>query len=219
MAKTSLRHYAAALIVLLATATLGKADMILWSYQSGAVPTSIVVSGGLHTPTATLILGGSPTTQEHDSATAMVVHMLTTGSHLNFQNASTTLGLDIKDHASHAQHMFAFPAVFNGTADVPTHSSNVTLSFPSGMSQSFVIGNNRYTVTIGPIQPLAWTAIGANFPGRNAFFGEVDAHVTVSPANTAATPEPSTLALAGMGVLTLAGAAWQARRRARLQAV
>jgi hypothetical protein len=218
MAKSNLQRYLVALFVLLVTATVGKADMILWSYQSGAVPTRIVVSGGPDTPTATLILGGSPTTLEHDSASVTVVRMLTTGSHLNFQNASSTLGLDIKDGASHRDHMFTFPVVFNGTADVPTHASNVALTFPNGMSQSFVLGNSRYTVTIGPIQPLTWTTIGRNFPGSNAFFGEVDAQVTVSPANTAATPEPSTLALAGIGLLAAAGATWRSRRATRLQA-
>jgi MYXO-CTERM domain-containing protein len=191
--------------------------MILWSYQSGAMPSGIFLSGGPGSPSASLILGGMSNTPEQDSATVTVARMLTTGSLLNFQNSTATLSLDIKDTASGAMHMFTFPVVFNGTANLATHASNVTVTFPGAGpgGQSFTLGGNQYTVTIGPVQPLTWTSLGAHFP--NAFMGEIDAHVSVNSGSPAATPEPSSMVLAGMGLFALAGAAWRQRRRTRPQ--
>jgi len=211
VAKLGLRYYIAALFALCLTATFGRAEMILWSYQSGAAPSNIFLSGGPEAPTSSLLLGGMGNTQEHDSATVTVVRMLTAGNLFNFQNATSSLGLDIKDTASSAMHMFTFPVVFNGTANLGTHASNVTMTFPGGTSQSFTLGGNLYTVTLGPIHPLTWTSLGGNFP--NAFLGEVDAHVTVGPSDAAASPEPSSLILAGMGIAFAAGASWRRRRR------
>ena len=214
MTHHSLRRYLAALFVLCLTATFGRAEMILWSYQSGAVPSHIFLSTGPGSQSSSLLLGGIGNTAEHDSATVTVVRMLTFGNQFNFQNATSTLSLDIKDTASSANHMFTFPVAFNGTANLATHASNVTVTFPGSTSQSFTLGGNVYTVAIGPVQPLTWTSLGARFP--NAFMGEVDAHVSVNSSSPAATPEPSTLTLVGVG-LVVVGSTWRRRRRTRAQ--
>ena len=219
MARVSLGRCVAALFVLFVTATVGKADMIRWSYQSGAGPSNLILSTGADVPTSNIILGGSGRTSEHDSINVPVVRLLTNGAHLNFNNASSTLSLTIFDGASHGQHLFLFPVVFNGTADVPSHTAAVALTFPGGATQSVVVGGIQYTVTIGPVQPLTWTTLGAHFPGVGAFLGEIDAQVRVSRDGAAASPEPSSLILAAMGLLTAAAAAWRARRGVRIDPV
>ena len=215
MTHLSLRRFLAALFALCLTATFGRAEMILWSYQSGAMPSHIFLSTGPDSQSSSLLLGGMGNTPEHDSATVTVVRMLTFGNQFNFQNATSTLSLDIKDMASGANHMFTFPVAFNGTANLATHASNVTVTFPGSTSQSFTLGGNVYTVTIGPVQPLTWTSLGARFP--NAFMGEVDAHVSVNSGGPAATPEPSTLTLVGVGLFAVAASGWRRRRRTRAQ--
>ena len=104
-----------------------------------------------------------------------------------------------------------FPMLFNGTADPLTEKSNVTVSFLGPKTQSFVLDGNRYTVTIGTFHPFIWKSFNPAVPGAGEFRASIDAQVDVSPANPAATPEPSCLVLAGMGLLTVAGGAWRKR--------
>ena len=69
--------------------------------------------------------------------------------------------------------------------------------------QELVLGQNRYTVWPGPYAPPG--------PLDSGQSGSLSAQVDVSPADPFATPEPSCLVLAGMGLLTVAGAAWRKR--------
>src|SRR5262249_50377438 len=128
MARRSLGGCVAVVLALFIATTTAKAEMIVWSYQSGANPSNIILSTGQNVPTSSILLGGTPLTQEHDSANVLVVHMLTTGNQFNFDNATSSLGLSIKDGASSAQHMFSFPVAFNGTANLTTHASNVAVT-------------------------------------------------------------------------------------------
>jgi hypothetical protein len=226
VAHFSLGRCIAALTVLFATATAGRADMIQWSYFSGAEPSNLFVNSGPGTPTSSLLLLGSPRTNEHDSKNVPVIGMLALGTHLDFHNTAGTLNITVSDTAAFRAQTFSFPVVFNGSADAPSHTSNVVMSFTGSTSQSFTLGGNQYTVSMGPVHQLHWTSasslapraskatIDAVFPGNNTFTGEVDAHVRVGPAGAPAiTPEPSGLILAGMGLLTAAGALRARRKR------
>jgi hypothetical protein len=76
------------------------------------------------------------------------------------------------------------------------------------------LGDNKYTVTIGPFHPLTWIHLdppGID-PTNGQFEGSIDAQVNVSPVNAASTPEPSCLVLAAIGLVTVSGLAWRKRR-------
>jgi hypothetical protein len=227
VATLSLGRCIVALIVLFATATAGKADMILWSYFSGAGPSNLFVTSGPGN-TSSLLLLGSPHTNEHDAENVPVINMLSIGSHLDFHNMASTLNITLSDTAAFRSHTFNFPVVFNGSADGTTHTSSVIMSFTGSTTQSSDIGNNHYTVTMGPVKQLQWTSasslgiaaslatIASVFPGNHTFTGEVDAQVKVGPTGApAVTPEPSGLLLAAIGLLIAAGASLHTRRKGR----
>jgi hypothetical protein len=131
---------------------------------------------------------------------------------LIFHNATLRTEFFVSDPATgnRAEGVVFFPAVINGTLDPVSFRSNLTLSFLGPKTQSFVLDGNRYTATIGTFHPFTWKSFGGG-PGAGEFRASIDAQVDVSPAAAAATPEPSCLALVGMGLLTAAGAAWRKR--------
>jgi hypothetical protein len=129
-----------------------------------------------------------------------------------FQNAPYTLRMSLTDTKSSATGILNFSGVFNGIADEASHNSTMTTTFNSPSTQSLVLGSNRYTVSLTPHPLLHWAPQPDN--PVNKFFGTIDAEVNVSPAGGTSTPEPSCVALAGMGLITVFGAAWRNRRRA-----
>jgi hypothetical protein len=110
-------------------------------------------------------------------------------------NYSVTVNLT--DLASGVHRTFTFPSALFGLF------SNTTASFFSLNSgpQSWQLGHNIYTVSIPFIEQPG--PLGSSQPGR------FDAEVQVKPA---ATPEPATLTLAGLGLVGLLGAARRERR-------
>jgi hypothetical protein len=133
-----------------------------------------------------------------------------------FVNAPYSTNLTMIDKASGASATVLFHGLFNGSADELTHISTIATSFVGPTTQFLTLGANRYTITIGPLEPLTWREFGSPGSGQFGFGGSLDAHVDVSPANAAATPEPSCLVLVGMGLVTVGGAAWRKRRRQKV---
>jgi hypothetical protein len=128
---------------------------------------------------------------------------------LIFHNEKLITEFFVSDPVTNAEGVVFFPAMINGTLDPVSFKSNLTLSFLGPKTQSFVLDGNRYTVTIGTYHPFTWKSFGGG-PGAGEFDASIDAQVDVSPG--AGTPEPSCLVLAGMGLVTVAGAAWRKRR-------
>jgi hypothetical protein len=123
------------------------------------------------------------------------------GTNVPFNNAPFTLNLGLGDTASGALGNLIFPGLVNGSSD-----TGIRLTFTVPTTQDLVLGQNRYTVHLGP-----YVSPGPLDSGQ---LGSLSAQVDVSPAGSpAATPEPSCLVLAGMGLVTVAGAAWRKRRR------
>jgi hypothetical protein len=116
---------------------------------------------------------------------------------------------DVIIHITDLYYSLNGGAEFRGTLDgtISADSSALSNTFLSPMTQSLVLGGNRYTVTIGPfIPPQGWQQ--TDFQA-----GEIDAHVQVDPV---AAPEPSAMALAALGLSLLGstgGAAGFRRRR------
>src|SRR5262249_35928692 len=126
---------------------------------------------------------------------------------ISFQNAPYSLRTSLTDVGSNTTGVLNFTGVFNGLADEGSHLSTMTTTFNSPLTQSLVLGGNRYTVSVIPHNPLLHWHPQPDNP-VNKFSGTIDAQVNISPAGSpAATPEPSCLVLAGMGLLTVAGAA------------
>jgi hypothetical protein len=209
------------------------AEMIQWSYTSLPSQLNFQNGSGLDNAITSqgIFMGGGSSSalmDQRGSAKVGVASLLT----FNFSSAGDppavfafqapvpfTLDISLVDRASQKSGQLIFSAAFDplrsingvvtGYADEGTRLSSMTISFPGPTIQSLVLGPNRYTVSLIPPNPLLhWNPD----PSRPGFEGGIDAHVDVSPASAAATPEPSCLVLAGMGLLTVAGAAWRKRR-------
>jgi hypothetical protein len=122
----------------------------------------------------------------------------------HFSHDDYTLSLTLTDKPSGKTGVVTFTGELDGTAW--KHGSNITNTFTGPLTQTITLGNDVYTVTLGAYLP-------PGPPGRKNK-GGIDAMIAVVPLSGSppATPEPSTLALAGLG-LTLTGfAAWRKRR-------
>ena len=86
----------------------------------------------------------------------------------------------------------------------------MTDTFTGLTTQQLFLGNNTYTVTIGPYNPPA--------PPNSLNAGGISAYVDVSPTlgisggSSPSMPEPSSMALSLLG-LTTAGLGWWRKRR------
>jgi hypothetical protein len=190
-----------------------RAEMTHWSYESIGAPNPVMPSNSAGGPVGHITLTGiTPMQPELGSATVRVLNLTATGTHMVFTNSQFAIGMRISDTASHQVGNMFFTAAFNGTLDAPTQSSSVTVTFLNPSTQSLVLGQTKYTVTIGPYHPLQFAITGPADGKTGTFSGSIDAQVSVSPNNPSNTPEPSGLALAGMGLITVAGAAWRKRQ-------
>ena len=85
-------------------------------------------------------------------------------------------------------------------------NANVSNQFTGNLTQQLFLGNDTYTVTIGPYTPPG--------PPNATNAGSISAHVDVSSIGiTSEAPEPTSIALSLFGLTTL-GAGWWRKRRA-----
>src|SRR5262249_46364034 len=135
------------------------------------------------------------------SATVMAVGIVAPPDAMTFTQKPYTVQLNITDKQSHMSGVFSFSGFFNGAINPTTQSSTVTASFTTTLLQKD-LGMHHYTVTIGPDTPLSFTTLSPDSGGSSAFVGLINAHVDVGPLSGSNTPEPTSLALAGMGLVT-----------------
>jgi hypothetical protein len=218
MPRLSSFAYVVALLGLVIPGTALRAEMTHWSFETGSNPNPVPPSNPL--PDAIsgnvgIVFDGVTVSDVAGSQTVRMFNLFTAGGGLNpliFTSQSFKPSITITDTASHTQGTLFFSGLFNGTAHPNTQVSSVAATFLSPTAQSIVLGTNKYVVTIGPYHPLTWKSFGPNV-GQGEFDGSIDNQVNVSAAGSpAATPEPSCLVLAGMGMVTVAGAAWRRRR-------
>src|SRR5262249_54881701 len=143
----------------------------------------------------------------------MAVGIVAPPDAMTFTQKPYTVQLNITDKQSHISGVFSFSGFFNGSIDPTTQSSTVMASFTTTLLQKD-LGLHHYAVTISPGTPLSFTTVSPDGSGSSAFVGLINAHVDVGPLNGSNTPEPTSLALAGMGLVTVGGAVWRLRRRA-----
>jgi hypothetical protein len=188
------------LVLPLLLAPPARAEQITWGYNWSESPRSVAAvgagAGGINFTTA---VNNNPVTGSSDvvAANMTTFSAATTAAPDRFTGQTYNLKLIITDLASGKTGLFTFTGRLFGS--LTASSASVTSTFASPLIETERIGNNVYTVTIGP-----FAGPGAPNSGNS---GSIGAHVEVRPEQA---PEPSALILAGLGTL---GVLYRRRRR------
>jgi hypothetical protein len=217
-------RFVLAVLMLAAVGAEVRAEMTHWVYETSGTRPSVydgyIQQGGLG------ISGPLGRHDEFGAATFRVLdfHTFNTDNQKgdgypdSFWRVRYTANLAIQDGDSKLSGTLYFHGALYGKANEQTHVSGIYTLFEGPTTQSITIGNNRYTATIGPFHPFVWAPVPPIIPGQDSgehFAASLDAHVDVAAVGpTIVTPEPSSLALAGIGLAAAASAAWRKRRGA-----
>jgi len=133
----------------------------------------------------------------------------------HFTNAAYRLSLILTDEASGKSGVVTFKGLFNGT--LWRNGANISNRFIGARSQTLILGLDVFTVTIGPYLapgPHGWWDSGAIGAHVDVHFLEpppwgLKAGAVQSGSAPVQSPEPSSLALAGMGLSALGLMAWR----------
>jgi hypothetical protein len=200
MRPTSAPAWGATLLIL-CLGSAARADHLGWSFSWSAGP-AVVSDGGrgriIMTATGGDAMGDSDISAVNMRTISNAFPL--TGPDV-FTDRPYTLTLHLTDDFSGQEGTLTFSGKINGT--LTRFSSNLTNTFDSPQTQVLDLGHSRYTVTIGPFVP----------PGQpgSTNRGSIGASVTV---DLSPTPEPSTLALAGVGLTLLGVRGWRKKWRA-----
>jgi len=187
----------AALVLLLAPIS-ARADLIPWMYNWSRSPTVINADApGTGYITLTDERLKSAVGNSDIVATNLKTFSTATPAHPDtFTAKNYTLSLYLFDTASAQSATLSFTGQLSGT--LSAQSSILTNTFTGLTTQSVQLGDNLYTATVGPYAP-------PGVPGSQNS-GGIAAHATITVATITSidTPEPSTIALAGLGLTLLA---------------
>jgi hypothetical protein len=189
----------AVLAVLVFMPNAARADLIHWTYDWSASPRTINAnSPGTGTITLTNEAHNSATGDSDIVATNLRVHSNATSANPDiFSKKSYSLTLVLTDTASGASGTLVFTGQLSGTATVG--SANITNTFTGIGVQSMVLGDNQYTVAIGPFTPPG--------PPNAINSGSIGAHAKVVIHHL---PEPGAIVLGSIGI-SLLGLTWLRR--------
>ncbi len=185
-----------ACVLLLFSTASARAELIQWTYNWSRSPTTVMAdSPGTGYISLTNEGMKSAAGNSYLVATNLQAHSTATVTNPDvFTNKTYQLNLYLQDQASGKSGTVTFTGEFNGT--LTANSTIISNTFVGATTKTVTLGNNQYTVTIGPYAAPGPT--GAVNSGSIA----ARAEVTVSPVITGIfqLPEPSSSALAILGV-------------------
>jgi hypothetical protein len=201
---------AALALVMLAGANV-RADFIPWTYSWTRNPIAVPADGS---GTGGIAMTNQPVNHAVSSSDIVATSLWSfssapTAHPDTFTNQPFSLTLTLTDDNSHQTTSLTLNGVFNGT--LSTSSANIAQSWTGASTQSVTLGSDTYTVSMSGYSPPG--------PPGSANPGSIGAHVGVQGngggggGGVDAAPEPSTLALSGLGLSFLGFAFWRKRRR------
>lgn len=195
---------------LMLTATTASAAPIQWGYNWSATP-FVTAGTGMIT-----FSDESYRTAAGDSHVVAAQLQAVSSAHFTTPDVfgpgdgNYTLSLALKDIDSGVNGTLTFTGKLQG--QFSQYNALVTNTFNSPTVQSILLGYTTFVVTL-----YSYTPPG---PPNQANLGSIGAMVEVSSMKPAqATPEPSSMALAGLGLGAAGLAAWRRRRQLQQQQV
>ncbi len=200
---TSSRLFGAVFAVFLTTGSVAQADLVHWSYSWSRSPSEVLANAP---GTSYVSLTSEPVQNVVGDSDIVSTNLRTVsnapdGTPDHFTNKAYVLTLTLTDQASGQTGNISFSGVLNGT--VSAHSANIANTFNNPTMQSIVLGNYKYTVTLPYYTPPG--------PPSSTNAGSISAHVMVTGELINSLPEPSSLLLAGLGVILVGLASWRDR--------
>jgi hypothetical protein len=201
-----LRFFALTALLMLAPAAAG--GPIEWGYDWSATPT--FVPGGPGKVTFSNEVYTTATNNSHVVAANLKVFSTASPQvpdSFGLAGGHYTLTVNLKDIDSGATGSLTFTGRLQGT--ISSHNALVTNTFTSPTTRSVLLGFTTFVVTMDSYTPPG--------PPDQGNLGSIGALVEVSsarPQEEGNSPEPSAMALAGLGAGIAGLTAWRRRRRA-----
>jgi hypothetical protein len=178
-----------------------RADLIGWSYDWGRTPLAVSADGS---GTGAINLATSPGTPIVGDSNIIAVNLTTASSATDttpdtFTNKAYSLTLTLTDGPSQATGQVTFNGHFDGTLSAT--NASIKNTFDGDTTKTLRIGNDFFTVTIGPYTPPG--APNASLTGSISAFVSVNQGPVVEPPvpiPAEQAPEPSTLVLAALAL-------------------
>jgi hypothetical protein len=206
MSQRTLLLFSLALAALLLGSTAAHATPIQWGYNWNAFPSSVVAGTGW------VSLSNEPghTATGNSSTVATALKVFSTASSTSPNQFGPSQGhyalqITLTDTASGNSGSLLFFGQLQGTFSQST--ANISSTFSGPTTQSIGLGANYYTVSL--------TSYAAPGPPQQGNLGSIGAFVQVQPLRNKLAPEPSSIALASLGIGFAGLGAFRRRRRTK----